>query len=86
MIENDANGTADSFFDEDHSPCSKTGEGIECATLLRLTAKGLCPLLRHSRHRSDARKREQCTLLFDDIFFALRGQVPAAASASRPAT
>ena len=82
-IENDANGTADIFFDEDHSPCSKTGEGIVCASLLRLIAINLCQLFRHRRHRGIARKRKPWALLFDDIFFALRlprqlsGQLPA---------
>jgi len=85
-IENDANGTADIFFDEDHSPCSKTGDGIVCAALLRLIAIDLCQLFRHRRHRSAARKRVQWALLFDDIFFALRQGAPAAASAATPVT
>ena len=70
-VENNAHGTADVFFDEDHSPCSKTGEGIICASLLRLIAMNLCQLYRH-RRRTKARQREPWMLVFDDIFFTLR--------------
>lgn len=74
-VENDAHGTADVFFDEDHSPCSKTGEGIVCASLLRLVAMNLCQLYRH-RRRSKAQRKEAWQLVFDDFLFPLR--LPAA--------
>ena len=71
-VENNAHGTADVAFDEDHSPCSTTGRGIECASLLRLIAMNLCQLYRHRRHRSAAGKATTWQTLRADIFFALR--------------
>lgn len=84
-VENNAHGTADVFFDEDSSPCSKTGEGIVCASLLRLVAMNLCPLYRH-RRRSQTRRREPWLLVFDDFFFALRLPTSVLANGSRPPT
>ena len=71
-VENNAHGTADIVFDEDHSPCSKTGAGIHSASLLRLLAINLCQLYRHRRHGGADRTRTAWQLLLSDIFFALR--------------
>jgi hypothetical protein len=70
-IENNAHGTADIAFDEDHSPCSTTGRGIECSSLLRLIAINLCQLFRHRRFRGKAGKTVAWQLLRADIFIAL---------------
>ena len=70
-VENNAHGTADVFFDEDHSPCSRTGDGIVCAALLRLIAINLCQLYRY-RHRDTARRYRAWKLVFDDIQFPMR--------------
>jgi hypothetical protein len=81
-VENNAHGSADVFFQEDDSPCSKTGEGIVCATLLRLLAINLCQLYRHRQRRGGGRKPMTWQMLFDDVLFALR--LPAAVFAARP--
>ena len=70
-VENNANGTADVFFDEDNSPCSKTGDGIVCASLLRLIAINLCQLYRH-RSRSKGKRKPSWTNTFDDVLLTLR--------------
>lgn len=80
-VENNAHGTADIFFDEDHSPCSKTADGIVCASLLRLVAMNLCQLYRHRRRGHD-RGSMDWQLLFDGVFFVLR--LPAAVLSPRP--
>jgi hypothetical protein len=78
-IENNAHGSADIFFEEDDSPCSKTGEGIVCAALLRLIALNLCQLL---RHRGRTGELIAWQMLFADIFHTLR---LSAAVAPKPA-
>ncbi len=70
-VENNANGTADVFFDEDDSPWSKTGDGIICASLLRMIAINLCQLYRH-RNRSKGQRGQSWTNIFDDVLFTLR--------------
>lgn len=70
-VENNANGTADVFFEEDDSPWSKTGDGIVCASLLRLIAINLCQLYRH-RSRRKGQRGQSWTNTFDDVLFTLR--------------
>lgn len=82
-VENNAHGTADIFFDEDHSPCSKTGDGIVCAALLRLIAMNLCQIYRH-RRRSKDRRQQPWRLVFDDFFFVLRLPASILARAAGP--